>query len=152
MRFAAVVAALFLSLTPVLAAQSYDSPQAMLQAFYAPYLNDEFPDNSEQFRSAALQGLIDHDIEITPDGDMGALDFDPFINGQDYEITDLQIGEPEIDGDRAVVVVTFKNFDEPNSLTYDLVNEDGWKIDDVASSTGEYPYRLSEIFAQAAEQ
>jgi hypothetical protein len=30
------------------------------------------------------------------------------------------------------------------------VNEDGWKIDDVVSEEGEYPYRLSEIFEEAA--
>ena len=152
MRIAAFAAGLFLSLTAFAAAQSYDTPQALIEAVYAPYISDEIPEDDEHFRSAALQALYDHDAEITPEGEMGAIEFDPFINGQDYEITKLEIGEPQIDGDHAVVVVTFNNFDEANSLTYELVNEDGWKIDDVSSDTGEYPYRLSEIFAAAAAE
>lgn len=152
MRLAPLAVGLFLALTGLAAAQSYETPEALLEAFYAPYLADEIPEDDAQFRSRALQALYEHDAEITPEGEMGAIEFDPYINGQDYQITGLQIGAPQIVGEHAVVDVTFNNFDEKNSLTYDLVNEDGWKIDDVSSTTGEYPYRLSEIFANAAAE
>ena len=151
MRLAAFAAGLFLSLAALATAQSYDTPQALLEAFYAPYIADQYPLEEEpQFRSAALQALYDRDAETTPEGEMGALDFDPYVNAQDYQVTNLQVGEPEIEGDRAIVDVVFDNFGEPKTMTYELVNEDGWKIDDVISKEGEYPYRLSEIFAEAA--
>jgi hypothetical protein len=150
MRLAALAVGLFLSLTALAAAQSYDTPEALLEAFYAPYLNDEIPEDDAQFRSEALQALYDRDAEITPEGEMGALGFDPYIDGQDFGLTEFEIGEPQIEGDSAIVDVSFNNFDEPRSLTYELVNEDGWKIEDVVSTSSENPYRLSEIFAAAA--
>ncbi len=150
MRLAALAAGLFLSLTALAAAQSYDTPEALLEAFYAPYLNDEIPEDDAQFRSETLQALCDRDAEITPEGEMGALGFDPYIDGQDFGLTEFEIGEPQIEGDSAIVDVNFNTFDEPRSLTYELVNEDGWKIEDVVSTSSENPYRLSEIFAAAA--
>lgn len=151
MRLAVLVAGLFLALTGLAAAEPYQTPEALLEAFYQPYLDDEFTEDESVFRSQALQALYDHDAEITPEGEMGAIEFDPFVNGQDFAITNLVIGAAGIAGDNASVAVSFDNFDQPMVLDYDLVREDGgWKIDDVATSVGEYPYRLSAIFASAA--
>lgn len=151
MRLAAFAAGLVLALTSYAAAQSYDTPDALIEAFYQPYFSGDFPENESQFRSAELQGLYDNDAEITPEGEMGAISFDPYIDGQDYDLTDFEIGAAGIAGDYASVDVTFKNFGEPRSLTYELVLEDGgWKIDDVVSTNPDNPYRLSEIFAEAA--
>ena len=151
MRLVTLAAGLVLALTSFAAAQSYDTPEALLEAFYEPYFNGSFPEDESQFRSAALQALYDTDAEITPEGEMGAISFDPYIDGQDYDITDFAIGEADIAGDQASVDVSFSNFGEPRALTYELVLEDGgWKIDDVISTNPDNPYRLSEIFAEAA--
>lgn len=150
MRLAPLAAGLFLSVTGLAAAQSFDSPEVLLEAFYAPYISGDFPEDDSAFRSEALQALYDQDAENTPEGEMGALGFDPYIDGQDFEITDLEIGTPEIEDDSALVDVTFSNFGEPRSLTYELVDEDGWKIEDVVSHNPDNMYRLSEIFADAA--
>lgn len=152
-RLAFVPFALLALAVPALA-QSYDDPRAMLEAFYAPYLADgEFPDNENSFRSDALNALFEADEERTAPGELGALDFDPYINGQDYQISDLEIGEPAIEGDRATVLVTFDNFDQPNEITYDLVNEHGgWRIDDVAGVNGAYSYRLSDILSAPLDE
>ena len=151
MRLAALATGLFLALTGLAAAQTYDTPQALLEAFYEPYFSGDFPEDESQFRSAALQGLYDADAELTPEGEMGAISFDPYVDGQDYDLTDFEIGTPGIAGDYASVDVTFANFGEPRSLTYELVLEDGgWKIDDVVSTNPDNAYRLSEIFAEAA--
>lgn len=153
MRLVALAAGLFLALTGFAVAQPYPTPEALLEAFYQPYMDDSFSDDDSAFRSQALQALYDHDAEITPEGEIGVIEFDPFINGQDYAISNLVIGTPSITDDSATVAVSFDNFDQPMVLTYDLVREDGgWKIDDVASDEGEYPYRLTEIFAAAAGQ
>jgi hypothetical protein len=151
MRLAALATGLFLTLTGLAAAQPYETPEALLEAFYEPYFNGNFPENESQFRSAALQALYDNDAEITPEGEMGAISFDPYVDGQDYDITDFEIGAAGIAGDDASVDVTFSNFGEPRALTYELVREDGgWRIDDVVSTNPDNPYRLSEVFAEAA--
>lgn len=151
MRLAALAAGLFLALTGLVSAQTFDTPEALLEAFYAPYFADEIPPDEPQFRSQALQALYDNDAEVTPDGDMGALSFDPYIDGQDFDISDFSIGAASIAGDYASVDVTFSNFGEPRTLTYELVLEDGgWKIDDLVSTNPDNPYRLSEIFAENA--
>jgi hypothetical protein len=151
MRLATLAVGFVLAFTSLATAQSYDTPEALLEAFYEPYFNGSFPEDESQFRSAALQALYDNDAEITPEGEMGAISFDPYIDGQDYDITDFEIGAAGIAGDQASVDVTFSNFGEPRALTYELVLEDGgWKIDDVISTNPDNPYRLSEIFAEAA--
>ncbi|HTN61218.1 MAG TPA: DUF3828 domain-containing protein [Devosia sp.] len=151
MRSLALAVSLFMVLTGIAMAQPYATPDALLQAFYAPYLAaDANFDDEAAFRSTGLQALYDADAQATPDGEMGALDFDPFIDGQDWEITDLAIGAVGITGDYASAEVSFKNFGEARVLHYDLVKQDGgWKIDDVASTAPGNEYRLSEIFALA---
>ena len=151
MRLVTFAAGLFLALTSLVAAQPYQTPEELLEAFYEPYFSGSFPEDESQFRSAALQALYYADAEFTPDGEMGAISFDPYIDGQDFDIADLEIATPEMSGDFASVDVTFSNFGEPRALTYELVLEDGgWKIDDVVSTNPDNLYRLSEIFAEAA--
>lgn len=150
MRLATIATGLLLAFTSMAAAQPYAEPYDLLEAFYAPYFDGAFPEDETQFRSAELQALYDRDAEITPEGEMGALSFDPYVDGQDYEITDFEIGAAGIAGDYASADVTFKNFGEPRSLMFEMVREDGgWKIDDVVSNNPDNPYRLSDIFAEA---
>ena len=120
MRLAALATGLFLALTGLAAAQPYATPEALLEAFYQPYLDGNFAEDDSVFRSAALQALYDNDAESTPVGEMGALDFDPYVDGQDFEVSHLVIGTPEIDGETATVAVSFDNFGQNNTLSYDL--------------------------------
>lgn len=152
MRLAPLVAGLFLALGSLASAQPYADPSELIEALYEPYFTGDFPSDDSQFRSAALQAAYDGDAQNTPDGELGALSFDPYVDGQDYEITDLEIGAAGIAGDYASADVSFKNFGEPRSLTYEMVFEDGgWKVDDVVSNSPDNPYRLTEIFGFAAQ-
>lgn len=131
-------------------AQAFDSPQALLAAFYEPYLANEIPEDQSAFFSAELNALYAADAENTPEGEMGALDFDPYIDGQDWDLGAFAIGEVEDNGDWATAEVSFTNFGEPRLLTYDLVFEDGgWLIDDVAGENPDFSYRLSDILSGA---
>jgi len=134
MRLLPIVAALLLGFVGSAMAQSFDTPEAMLTALYAPYLSDEIPENSEIFRSQALNALYE------------AIDFDPVINGQDWIITDFAIGKIQVDGDTAIARVTFKNFDTANTLDFTLVNEGGWKYDNIVASGGDNEYSLVDVF------
>ena len=129
--------------------ETYATPQALLEALYAPYLADGDVSDYEPFFSGHLNDLYAIDAENSQ-GEVGAIGFDPVIAGQDFKITNFAIGATEIDGTAAKVTVTFDNFDSPQTLHYSLVDEDGaWKVDDIQSTTPEFEWQLSEIFANA---
>ena len=134
------------SIAPVWA---YDTPKELLEAIYQPYLTADFDWsswNAEDFRSEELNALFAKADAETPEGEVGRIDFDPYINAQDYNITGLDVGEAKIDGDKATAEVLFVNFDLPQHMTYSLVKEtDGWKVDDIESHDPDYPYSLREL-------
>ena len=85
-----------------------------------------------KFFDQKLADLIWKDITETPEGEVGNLDFDPLYNAQDTGITRFQIGKPVMQGDTATVLVSFRNFGQPNRIKFEMhhVNE-GWKIKNV---------------------
>lgn len=148
MRLLALAFTAVLALSGPAFAQSYDAPEDLLADFYAPYLDNNLPENQDAFFSSGLIALYQADAENTPEGEIGALDFDPFVDGQDWSLSDFAIGSADIQGDSATAEVTFDNFNEPRVLTYSLVREDGgWLIEDVLGENGDGSnvYRLSDI-------
>lgn len=102
-------------------------------------------DGVEDIYSKRLQALIDKDVAETPEGEVGRLDFDPFVDGQDWELGAVKVKEIYRSGGEARVRADFANFGKPRSIVFSLVREDGaWRIDDIA---GALPPRwsLSEI-------
>lgn len=90
---------------------------------------------SARVYSKRLQALFDEDAKRAK-GEVGNLDFDFAVNGQDtqagYRRT-LRFEPGPATGHSAVVTVTFKNF-EPQTLRYDVVRENGrWLVDEVRS-------------------
>ena len=133
---------------------AYDTPADLMKAVYAPYLDANFNwDSIDEgtFRSKGLNDLFAKDLKEA-NGDVGRIDFDPYVDGQDYDLTGLKIGDATITGDTATVEVTFKNFDMEEDMVFTLVKEaDGWKIDDVNSKGGADPYGLKEILTAPLE-
>lgn len=143
-RLFAVFSVLLAFASPAFA-QTYDSPAALLEALYAGYQPpNEFPPDQSPLRSERLNALYEAD-QKEADGEIGRIDFDPFVNGQDYQITNLVIGEPYLAAGRAVVKVTFENMGTPQELGYSLVKEDGWKVDDVWYAGDDFSYDLLDI-------
>ena len=143
-----IALAILLGLASLTPAAAYDTPKALLEALYSPY--QKGPDfdwqswDETQFRSKTLNALFAKDAKES--GGLGRLDFDPYIDGQDYEISKLTIGDAALSGDTAEVVVTFSNFGTPDSVTFELVKEpDGWKVDDVVNKNPDFAYSLKEI-------
>jgi hypothetical protein len=150
MRFIVTIIALLgaLASSPALA-QAFDDPRGLIEWVYAPYLRGEIPEDypKDQF-TPTLRQLWDDMEQRSEAADMPILDFDPFINGQDFELSDLVVADPLIEGDAATVVATFLNFGTPQEMRFTLERRaDGWKIDDLESVSEEYAYRLSEILA-----
>jgi hypothetical protein len=135
-------------------AYAYDDPKALLEAVYAPYTAGQSPGDREQYFSARLKGLYAANLERRSlDSKTGAevdpnapnlVDFDPFIEGDHALLLDLSIGAPVIQGDRALSTVTFHNFDHTSLLAITMKREqDGWKVDDIASMGSEENWLLS---------
>lgn len=144
MRLLIAATALLLLGQPAFA-QSYTDPKALLEALYAGYMPpNDLPPDETPLQSERLNGLFEKDQQEA-NGEIGRIDFGPYINGQDYQVSELVIGEPYIAGGKAVVKVTFRNFDTPQELGFLLVDEDGWKIDDVWGGSADYSYDLLDI-------
>src|SRR2546422_985946 len=60
-------------------------------------------------------------------GEVGALDGDPFIDAQDWEIAAVDVTVRDITADKASATVAFKNVDRPATVVLDLVKlKQGW--------------------------
>lgn len=148
--FASALLAALSASAGVQAAPAFQDPKALLDYAYAPYSSGKFPDDPEELYSSHLKALVAESAARTPKDEVGPLDFDPFINAQDYEIKKLAIGTPQVAGDHADVQVKFANFDVNETLMFHLLKEaDGWKIDDIQSLTPDLQWKLSEILTQA---
>lgn len=119
-----IIASLLLVIGFTGGASAYDSPKALVEAIYQPYASGQKHAALEKFYSARLKDLYAANLErqsvdqkgaaVDPDApDM--LGFDPFIEGQNSLLLDLVIGEPVLNGDRAVAAVSFHNFDHLES-------------------------------------
>ena len=69
-------------------------PVALLTAIYKTYTDigpgeDGVPELSGVY-SKRLQALIDKDEKETPEGDVGRIDWDLFVDGQDWQLTELK--------------------------------------------------------------
>lgn len=135
------------------AAMAHDSPKGLVEAIYQPYQAGSKHTGLEQFYSVRLRELYAANLERQSVDAIGAsldpdapdmLNFDPFIEGQNALLLDLVIGEPVVNGDRAVASVSFHNFDHRSLITIAMVREaDGWKVDDVSSMDGSENWLLS---------
>jgi hypothetical protein len=138
MRLSAFILSLALSAliaSPVLA-ETYKTPKALLLALFG-LLSDH------------LNEMLQTDLDNTPDGEVGAIDFDPVIAGQDGEADNVKIGQPILLDDRAELEVQFRNGEEV-TLYYTLVKEHGgWKVEDIANQQGEEPWSLSALLGDA---
>ena len=129
------------------AAQTFETPEALLDALYEPYLQDATLLEQDVYMSDALMGLYDADAAQTAEGDAGTVDFDPVIAGNDYLLANYEITELAIAGDYASATVTFDNHNEPVTLEYSLLNEGGnWQVDDIENKGGEFPWQLTKLF------
>ena len=142
---------LAMPLAPALAAETYSDPKALVQAIYDGYRPGAPHGDPTVHYSARLKGIAllaepkTAGSELDPVADPT---FNPFLPDASALLFDLSVGEPaRLDG-RAVVTVTYHNFDQPRLLAISLVEEDGsWKVDDVASMGSDVPWLLSWALA-----
>jgi hypothetical protein len=98
--------------------------------------------------SKALGALFKKDNDCVAKGDgVCALDWDFVIDGQDWRISNVNVGSPVIDGDKATVTVTFKNFKESCINVYSFVRENGaWKVGEIETKSGkDAPLKIGKL-------
>ncbi|MEJ8571839.1 DUF3828 domain-containing protein [Microbaculum marinum] len=132
-------------------AVAQETPDQVVRSIYATYegqglgISPADPGMREIF-SARLQALLaEEDQRIESDG-IGLLDFDVFVDGQDFQVTDLQIGKPQVSGDEAHLDVRFLNFGEPREYRYSFVKESGrWRIDEIETVGADTDWKLTSL-------
>lgn len=125
------------------AAQPAQGPDTVVRALYQHYLdtraNSEVafdytnPDVAKAYFDPSLVKLIVADSKR----DTSRLDFDPFIDGQEFEIKSVDLETKMTSPREAVVTVHFDNFEQATTVTYKLArSSSGWRITDVLWAGG----------------
>ena len=118
-------------------------PQATMKTLYEKLAKDDF--SMELPMSARLNALMALDTKEAK-GEVGRLDGDYFINGQDSKITNAVVTARDVDNapGRKIVVVCFKNFDKAMENHYFWEKtKAGWVLDDVRYLDEKDGYTLS---------
>ena len=71
-------------MAPAAAAAAFDTPEALIAYAYQPYATEAFPEDPFELYAPSLRTLVEKSIAATPEDEVGVLDFDPFIDAQDY--------------------------------------------------------------------
>lgn len=147
--------ALSFSLLVASTAAEAGGPRGPVEHIYAHYVGSSdvgfFPTDAgaRSLFTARMNALLDGEEALADAQGIGHLDFDPFVNAQDFRVENLKLTSRELGDGRAVVEARFLNFGAANRIVYDVVVEDGaWRIDDVSSPDGDYRWRLSDILAE----
>jgi Protein of unknown function (DUF3828) len=118
------------------------------QAYQAAQANHDVPKLRGVY-SRRLKRLLDADH---PKGEIGRLDFDFFVDGQDFEITNLHITPVSQSAAKAQVRAAFDNLGRASDLLFDMVHEGGhWVVDDVRSTSPKRRWTLSKILKGAPD-
>jgi|SoimicmetaTmtLMB_FD_contig_41_4565497_length_1376_multi_2_in_0_out_0_2 hypothetical protein len=145
-KFADCTAALLfcaaLPTAPAIAAPAApaETPQAFLEAIYRNYRGSGTPGIEiskaavvrRYFIPALAAAMIKDQAQAARRSEVPALDGDPFVDAQDWDISNLKIEVKMAGPAKAVGTVSFTNFNEPRSVTLDLVKlAPGWRIADI---------------------
>jgi hypothetical protein len=117
-----------------------DSPEALLRFIYGHYVGKPAGADIdfEWMSSPLVDALFTAEvakavIKETDSEELGGLDFDPFVDGQDFEIKSYELKAESKTADRARITARFKNMGEQKAVRYDLVRgASGWSISDIS--------------------
>lgn len=133
-------------------AQATNDPVALITDIYKTYQSDTDHPGYANVYSRRMQALIDADEKATPQGDAGTIDWDVFVNGNNWDIKNLTIALVSRSAAQARVRAQFISF-KPHDVLFDLVREDGrWFIDDISETkVGSNRWTMSKILKHVAD-
>ncbi|QCK86221.1 DUF3828 domain-containing protein [Phreatobacter aquaticus] len=154
-----LVLAFLLSLTatwPITAAEAPRQPGPVdaIQAIYVAYRGATLGGPAlRQVYSARLTRLIAADEAATPEGEVGTIDWDVFVNGNDWRLGPVTVDLIAQSGDRAEVRARFTNHEQPRENRFDLVREGGrWLVDDIRTTNSQGPWSMVKTLTDAASR
>lgn len=109
------------------------------------------PPHRDKLMSKSLAALFARDDVFQDEsGDIGHVGADPFINGQDGELKDLQVGlASKASRGRARVVASFRSLGQKMSVRFLMVEEGGgWRIDDIVNRVEGKAYSIRAALSQ----
>jgi hypothetical protein len=117
------------------------NPVNFVAEVYGHFLKAQSTDKSyeppEDIFTTRLSKLILDDRKRAK-GEVGCLDFDFWINGQDWTITNLSVTGGAAEKDRQTVIARFQNLGTPEEIHFDFLRIDGrWLLDEVQSIKGD---------------
>jgi hypothetical protein len=132
-----LISALAVSATPVWAATPGPAPEQIIRdlyALYKPVGMAPYPDVKPQRLMTTELAVLYMAGATEPDNNIPPLDWDIFVNGQDFGVTKLRVKR-----DGNVVTAKFDNLGEATTVFYDFVaTEEGWRIDNVRYPADEF--------------
>lgn len=150
MRAAFAAFLLLLCVGDAALADAPTEPATVVRALYRGYERDKPMQLEKQPFSPRMRKLLAADKAYAK-GEVGRLDFDPIVNGQDWKISDLTVTLVSQAPDKAEATAKFSNLGEAQDLRYDLVRSNGrWLIDDISSRT-KPRWTMSKILAGAPD-
>jgi len=136
----AAVGAAVAPLALTLGASADASALAFVADIYNAYKGKEAKgrplDDERAIRRAfepSLAALMVRDQKLAAKrGEVGLLDFDPFVDAQDWEISDFDIAANDTTPGKATATVKFTNFNKPVTVRLDLIKiKNDWRIADI---------------------
>jgi hypothetical protein len=128
------------------AASAAPDPAAVIRPIYARYMPGapefQYPNLEDQapWSASLRQAMVDQEARFAQmkDGDPEGIDFDVFVNAQDWQLSNLNVTTDSIvPQSHAVVRASFQNADSHQEVVYDMVWENnGWRIDNMRSGNG----------------
>jgi hypothetical protein len=138
----------FAFFSDIVHAQNKDDPVALIADIYKSYQAETDPPGYSGVYSHRLQALIDFNAEADP----GKIDWDVFVNGNDWKLSELKIALISKSGSKAQVRARFFNFKDPQDMRFDLLREDGqWVIDEVSATKKGHRWTMSKILTGAPD-
>ena len=114
------------------------SPEALLRFIYGNYVGKgraakPFSWNRKPLVDALFEpALARAVVQDAPTGEIGRLDFDPFMDAQDFKVGSYKLQSEAKSAERARVLATFTNLGEKKRVRFDLVhNGNRWQIRDI---------------------
>jgi hypothetical protein len=114
-------------------------PAAAVRPLYDPYLTEgaAFPEFREQAPwSTSMWTQLEAMSARSQAMGEPILDFDPLIDAQDYQLSNLNVTtDAVVESSHATVRASFNNNGAPSEVLYDMVWENGaWRVDNIRTS------------------
>jgi hypothetical protein len=116
------------------------SALAFVNDIYSGYKGNDSPGHAldseaviRRYFEPSLATLMAKDQKATAKrGEVGSLDFDPFVNAQEWDIAEFDIAVTDTAPGRASATVKFSNLGKPTIVSLDLVAiKNAWRIRDI---------------------